>query len=197
MNTTMKVTGAVAIAVCLGACEVPSAPDATAQAAAVGGPQLAKAPGGTGLVIDNATGVDLPLIGRVGTVNVDQAIITELALVEDIAGNIVGVNASGVLQLSGGVLGSDIVSQDFTTDALVLSSGKGGCDIVNIDLGPVGIDALGETVAVDVPQGSVTPRASGAVGPLLCALGSFLDAPIGQVTSGVRGIVNAINRLIP
>ena len=197
MNAARRIAGAFAVALTLGACtEAPVAPDATARTAALGGPQLAKAPDGTGLVVDNATGVDLPLIGRVGTVNIDQAIITELVLVEDLAGNIIGVNANGVLQLSGGVLGSDIVTQDFTTDVLVASSGKGQCDIVNIDLGPVAIDALGRTVFVDVPQGSVTPRASGALGPLLCNLGSLLNAPIGQVTSGVRGIVNAINRII-
>jgi hypothetical protein len=199
MNTTRKVAGAIVVAISFAACsDSPTGPEAAARAAALGGPQLApKAPEGTGLVIDNATGVGLPLIGRVGTVNIDQAIITELVLVEDLAGNIIGVNAEGVLNLSGGVLGSDIVSQEFTTNALVFSSGKGGCDIVNVDLGPVTIDALGPTVAVDVPQGSVTPRASGALGPLLCNLGSLLNGPLGQVTSGVRGLVNAINQLIP
>jgi hypothetical protein len=116
--------------------------------------------------------------------------------VQDLAGNIIGVDAQGALQLTGSALGTDVVTQNFTTQALILSSGKGQCDVLTIDLAPITLDALGGAVSVDVPQASVTPRASGALGPLLCNLGSLLNAPVGQVTSAVRGIVNAINRII-
>ena len=191
MSTTRKAAVALSLALGLGACgEAPTAPDAA------GAPQL-QVEDGTGLVIDALTGISLPLIGQLGTVTIDQAVVTELAIVEDILGNIIGVSAEGVLELSGGVLGSDVVTQDFTGTALVLSSsGRGRCDVLSLDLGPVAIDALGTTVFVDVPVASVTPRAQGALGPLLCTLGSLLDAPLDQITSGVRGIVNAINRIL-
>ena len=117
MDSTRKVTGVLALAICLSACsDAPIGPDATAQAAN-GRPQPGKVSDGTGLVIDNATGVDLPLIGEIGTVNIDQAVITELVLVEGIVGNIIGVNARGVLQLSGGALGSEIVSQELAASS--------------------------------------------------------------------------------
>ena len=195
MQIIPKAVMALLVVAGLGACGGgPSGPDAVASAA--GAPQLAKRTDGSGLVIDNLTEVEAPLIGRIGSVVVDQAIITELAVVEDLAGNIIGVEVEGVLQLSGGALGTEVVTQDFTTRAQVLSSGRGQCDVVTIDLAPVAVDALGRGVFADVPALSVTPRASGALGPLLCTLGSLLDAPVGQITSGVRGIVNAINRIL-
>jgi hypothetical protein len=197
MQNARKTAVLIVVAIAVGACgDTPVAPDTITESAAASIPQLARRADGSGLVIDNLTEVSAPLIGEIGSVDVDQAIITELAVVEDLAGNIIGVEAEGVLQLSGGALGTEIVTQDFLTRAQVLSSGRGQCDVVTIDLAPVRVDALGDAVFADVPGLSVTPRASGAVGPLLCTLGSLLDAPVGQITSGVRGIVNAINRII-
>jgi hypothetical protein len=160
------------------------------------GPAFAKNVSGTGLVLDDVTGVSAPLIGQIGTVTINQAVITQLGVVQDLAGNIIGVDVTGTLQATGGALGTDVVTQNFTTDALILSSGNGQCDVLTVDLAPITLDALGGAVSVDVPQASVTPRASGAVGPLLCNLGSLLNAPVGQVTSAVRGIVNAINQIL-
>ena len=151
---------------------------------------------GTGLILDNVTGVTLPLIGDVGDVVLDQANITRLVLVEDVVGNIVGVQAEGVLRLTGGVLGTDVVTEDFLTEVHVASSGPGQCQVLTVDLGPVAVDALGGLVSVDVPQADVTPRASGAVGPLLCGLGQVLQAPVSGVTAAVRGLVNAINAIL-
>ena len=197
MYRTRNLTIAVTIALALGACsETPVGPGTNPVSALGSGPAFAKSVSGTGLVLDNVTGLSLPLIGQVGNVTVNQAVITQLGVVEDLAGNIIGVDVTGALQLTGGALGTDVVTQNFTTDALILSSGKGQCDVLTVDLAPITLDALGGTVSVDVPQASVTPRASGAVGPLLCNLGSLLNAPVGQVSSAVRGIVNAINRII-
>ena len=151
---------------------------------------------GTGLVLDNLTGVRLPLIGKVGDVVVDQANITHLVLVEDVVGNIVGLEAEGVLKLTGGVLGTDVVTEDFLTEVHVASSGPGQCDVLTVDLGPVTVDALGQGVSVDVPQADVTPKASGALGPLLCGLGRALQPAVGGVTAAVRGLVNAINAIL-
>jgi hypothetical protein len=197
MHRTRNLTIALTIALALSACsETPVGPGTTSASALASGPAFAKSVTGTGLVLDNVTGLSLPLIGHVGDVTINQAVITQLVVVQDLAGNIIGVDAQGVLQLTGGVLGTDVVTQNFTTDALILSSGQGQCDVLTINLGPITLDALGSNVSVDVPQASVTPRASGALGPLLCNLGSFLNAPVGQITSAVRGIVNAINRII-
>ena len=197
MYRTRNVTIALTFALALSACsENPVGPGTTSVTTSGSGPAFAKSVTGTGLVLDNVTGLSLPLIGHVGTVTINQAVITQLGVVQDLAGNIIGVDAQGALQLTGSVLGTDVVTQNFNTQALILSSGKGQCDVVTIDLAPITLDALGGAVSVDVPQASVTPRASGAVGPLLCNLGSLLNAPVGQVTSAVRGIVNAINRII-
>jgi len=197
MYRTRNLTIALTFALALSACsENPVGPGTTSVSALGSGPAFAKSVSGTGLVLDNVTGLSLPLIGQVGTVTINQAVITQLGVVQDLAGNIIGVDATGALQLTGGALGTDVVTQNFTTQVLILSSGKGQCDVVTIDLAPITLDALGGAVSVDVPQASVTPRASGAVGPLLCNLGSLLNAPVGQITSAVRGIVNAINRII-
>ena len=190
-NVTITLTFALALSACS---ENPVGPSTTAVSAWGSGPAFAKT--GTGLVLDNVTGLSLPLIGQVGTVTINQAVITQLVVVQDLVGNIIGVDAQGALQLTGTALGTDVVTQNFTTQALILSSGKGQCDVLTIDLAPITLDALGGAVSVDVPQASVTPKASGAVGPLLCNLGSLLNAPVGQVTSAVRGIVNAINKLL-
>jgi len=182
------------LVVVLGACaEAPTAPEAGPVTARAMTQPLAKE--GTGLVLQSLTGVTLPLIGQVGDVDVDQAIITNLVLVEDVVGNIVGLEAEGVLTLTGGVLGSEIISEDFLTQVKVVSSGPGKCDVLTVDLGPIGIDALG-AVSVDAPIAAITPRASGAVGSLLCNLGNLLQPPVSGVTSAVRGLVNAINRII-
>lgn len=145
---------------------------------------------GSGLILNSVTGVNLPLIGRLGNVVIDQAELTNFAIVEDVVGQIVGVQVEGVLQLSGGALGTDVVSEDFLTTVQVTSSGHGQCDIVTLDLSPIDVNAL--VAQVDVPAATLTGRGSGAVGSLLCNLGQLLN----PVTNGVRGIVQALNRLI-
>jgi hypothetical protein len=197
MYRIRNITTALTIALALGACsETPVGPGTNSVSALGSGPAFAKNVSGTGLVLDDVTGVSAPLIGQIGTVTINQAVITQLGVVQDLAGNIIGVDVTGTLQATGGALGTDVVTQNFTTDALILSSGNGQCDVLTVDLAPITLDALGGAVSVDVPQASVTPRASGAVGPLLCNLGSLLNAPVGQVTSAVRGIVNAINQIL-
>lgn len=171
--------------------ESPLAPAANERA---GGPVLQQNQRpGTGLVLDNLTGVTVPVLGiPLGDVVIDQAIITDLHIVEDIAGTIIGVEAEGVLQLTGGVLGTDVVTEDFSTIVGVTSTGFGRCDIVSIDLGPIDVGILDPLATVDVPTADVTVRGSGAVGSLLCNLGQLLGAP----GRAVEGIVRAIDNLI-
>jgi len=153
------------------------------------------APPGSGLVLDSLTGLSVPLIGHVGDVNINQAVITNFALVENTVGQIVGLEADGVLQLTGGVLGTDVVTENFHTNVNVTSSGPGKCDLITIDLGPITLDALG-VAKVDVPAATLTGRASGALGSLLCNLGSALSGITSGATGAVGGLVNAINNLI-
>jgi hypothetical protein len=117
-------------------------------------------------------------------------------LVEDVLGNIVGLEADGVLQRTGGVLGTNVVTEDFLTQVHIASSGPGKCNVLTVDLGPITLDALGTNVSVDVPQATVTPKASGALGSALCRLGSLLQPPITTATSTVRSLVDLINRLL-
>lgn len=183
----------------LGACaEQPASPVAVPLAEPAAQHEGASArkqarPPGSGLVLDSVTGLSLPLIGQLGDVVIDQAVITNFALIENAVGAIVGVEATGVLQLTGGVLGTDVVTEDFTTVVSVTSSGPGRCQVLAIDLGPITIDAL--VASVDVPVASVDVRASGAVGVLLCTLASLLEG-LGGAIPGAAGVVEGINNLI-
>jgi hypothetical protein len=174
------------LALGLACAEQPAAPDASAMS---NGPMMQNRKG-TGLILQSVTGVRLPLIGKLGDVVIDQAELANFAIVENVVGQIVGVQVEGVLQLTGGVLGTDVVTENFVTTVQVISSGFGQCDIVTLDLGPIDVNAL--VAQVDVPAATVTGRGSGAVGVLLCALGQLLN----PVTNGVRGIVQALNNVI-
>jgi hypothetical protein len=151
---------------------------------------------GTGLVLNSVTGVTLPLIGKLGDVTVDQAVITNFALIENTVGQIVGLQVDGVLQLTGGVLGTNVLTENFTTTASVTSSGPGQCNLVSIDLGQISVNAL--VASVDVPAATLTAKGSGAVGSLLCNLGNLLGglASGAGATAGAGGIVNALNNVI-
>src|SRR5258706_75226 len=107
-NITIALTTALALSACS---ETPVGPGTTSVSTLQSGPAFAKSVSGTGLVLDNVTGLSLPLIGHIGTVTINQAIITQLGVVQDLAGNIIGVDANGVLQLTGGVLGTDVNTQ--------------------------------------------------------------------------------------
>jgi hypothetical protein len=166
---------------------------ATGEQAALeqGSARAQAAPPGSGLVLNSLTGLTVPLIGKLGDVNINQAVITNFALVENTVGQIVGLQATGVLQLTGGVLGTDVVTENFDTTVSVTSSGPGQCDLITIDLGSIHVDALAANV--DVPAATLTGRGSGAVGSLLCNLGAALS---GLTGNGAAGIVNAINKQI-
>jgi hypothetical protein len=169
----------------LACAEQSAAPDA---ALTTPGSIMAANTKGTGLILHSVTGIPI-----LGDITIDQAEITNFALIENTVGQIVGLQADGVLQLTGGALGTDVVSQDFSSTVSVTSSGPGQCDIVTLDIAPFDVDPLGlGLVQVDIPAASVTGKGSGAVGSLLCNLGQLLN----PVTQGVRGVVQALNRLI-
>jgi hypothetical protein len=182
-------TTALALPVLIGlACaDQPTAPVSSANT----GPRFqVQHPKGSGLTLNSVTGLSLPLLGSLGDVTINQAVVENFALVENTVGQIIGVQAEGVLQLTGGVLGSEVISQNFVTTVDVTSGGFGQCGIVTLDLAPIDVNLL--VARVDVPAAMVPVRGSGAVGSLLCALGQLLN----PVTSGVRGVVQALNNLI-
>jgi hypothetical protein len=189
MMRSRTLVPALALALGLGACgEAPSGKALD--------PSTRKAAKGTGLVLDSVTGITLPLIGKLGDVVVNQAVITNFALIEDTVGQIVGLEVDGVLQLTGGVLGTNVVTENFTTTASVTSSGPGQCNLVTIDLGQISVDAL--VASVNVPAASLAAKGSGAVGSLLCNLGNLLGGLTGGTGAGAGagGIVNALNNVI-
>jgi hypothetical protein len=147
---------------------------------------------GSGLVVDSLTGVSLPLIGELGDIVVDQAVITDFRLVEDLVGQIVGLEVTGTLTGTLTATGVEVVDEQFTSTLAVTSSGPGQCELVGLQLGPLNLNALG-LVAVDVPEAQLTGRGSGAVGSLLCTLGSLLSGVIGGATQGAQGLVNSLN----
>ena len=186
-------TMAVSFALGLAACgESTLAPETAAPT----GPMLQAQPvNGTGLILNSLTGVSLPILGQVGEVLIDQAIITDLMLIEDIAGTIIGLEVTGIINGTLTATGVPIVEEEFTSSVGITSSGPGRCELITIDLGPLRLDAL-NLVTLDVPEAELTGRGSGAVGSLLCNLGQALSGIVGGVTRGVQGLVNAINNVI-
>lgn len=175
---------ALPLALGLACSDVPAGPDASA---ATAGPIVAQTQPGSGLVLNSVTGLTLPLIGSLGDVNIDQAVLTNFAIVENVVGAIVGLQVDGVLELTGGVLGTDVVTENFNTTVSVTSSGPGQCDLVTIDLGQIHVDAL--VANVDVPAATVTAKGSGAVGSLLCNIGQALSG----LTSALPSLVSSLN----
>src|SRR5437762_14386003 len=112
MNRIGNITTALTIALALVACsETPVGPGTTSISALQSSPAFAKSVSGSGLVLDNVTGLSLPLIGHLGDVTINQAVITQLGVVQDLAGNFIGMDATGALQLTGGVPGTDVMPQ--------------------------------------------------------------------------------------
>jgi hypothetical protein len=130
---------------------------------------------GTGLVLNSLTKLTLPLIPiELGTITINQAVITNFQLIENTVGQIIGLEVSGVLELTGGLLGTNVVTEEFTTTAKVTSSTGGGrCTLVGLDLGQISLDVLGGIASIDLPVATVNASASGAVGTLLCSLASL------------------------
>lgn len=154
-------------------------------------------PKGTGLALDIVPAVTLPF-GLGGNVTINQAIITNFALVENTVGQIIGLQATGTLSGTA-VNGANIVklsADPFTATAAVTSSGPGQCSLVSVDLSSLNINGLG-LVTGTVPA-NVTVKGSGAVGSLLCNLGNLLSGLTSGLTggSGAQGVVNAINNQI-
>jgi hypothetical protein len=154
-------------------------------------------PKGTGLAVDIVPNVTLPL-GLGGSVTINQAVVTNFALVENTVGQIIGLQVTGdlsgtALDAVGGLVG--VNAQPFTATANVTSSGPGQCTLATIDISNPTLNVLG--LATGTIPLNVTAKGSGAVGSLLCNLGQALSG-IGSALGGggAQGLVNALNNQI-
>jgi hypothetical protein len=132
---------------------------------------------GSGIVLNSVTGLKLPVLSGLvplGTVTINQAVITNLTVIENAVGQIVGVQADGVLTLTGGLLGTQVVTENFTTTATVTATGPGTCSLVSLNLSPINVAVLGPTATIDIPALTLNGSASGLVGTLLCRVAAIL-----------------------
>src|SRR6266850_7050982 len=163
---------ALAALVVVGACsENPSAPSVQA----IPSPSMQSAIGGTGIKVDIVPNVTLPL-GLGGTITINQAVITNFALVENTVGQIVGLDVTGNLSgtavnVLGGVVGVNV--DPFTAEASITSSGPGQCSLLTLDLSSLNLNVLG-LVTGTLPV-NITATGSGVVGSLLCDLANALS----------------------
>jgi hypothetical protein len=149
---------------------------------------------GTGLVIESLTGVGLPILGTLDELVIDQAVINNIVL-ENVVGGVIGLTVTGTVSGVIEATGAEVVDEQFTSTLTITPSGGGGCRAVNVNLGPLDIDALG-LVTADVPTVSADAFASGAAGSLICALGNVVNGVVGGATRAVQSILATINRLI-
>jgi hypothetical protein len=162
-------------------------------------PTMQKGIGGTGLSVDLVPAIKLPL-GLGGSITINQAVVTNFALIENTVGQIVGLDVTGTLtgtavNAVGGLVG--VNASPFTAEASITSSGPGQCSLVSLDLSGLNLNALG-LVTGTVPL-NITAKGSGAVGSLLCNLGqalSGLGSVLGGGTGGAQGLVNALNNQV-
>lgn len=188
---------AAVLAMTAGACaDTATAPRSPMAAAATVAFQQSP-PKGSGLALDIVPNVTL--LGQSGSITVDQAIITNFALIENTVGQIIGLQATGDLSgtafsVAGNVLGATV--QPFTANVSVTSSGPGQCSLVTLNLTGLSVDAL-KIANAQLPA-TVTVKGSGAVGSLLCNLGSLLSGLTSGLTGspGAQGVVNALNNQI-
>lgn len=143
--------------------------------------RLQRPESGTGLALESFT-QGLPIVGDI---QVTEVVLTEFS------------TFLGGLQVSGTITGTSLtipgltVTEDFTTDVLVSSSSAGRCDIITIDLAPIQANVLG-IIGLDIPVAEVAGRGSGAVGSLLCVLGSIVQPVVGGIVSGLVAALNAL-----
>ena len=154
-------------------------------------PSFAAQAKGTGVALDNVTGLPIGF----GDVVVQEVLVTHVAIVEDVASGLLQLEATGVASFTGGVLGMTVVTEDFSGSVGVVNSG-GGCEVVTVDPAPLEVDILGTVVDVNIPQGEIAARGGGAVGNLLCQAGRLLTPVTQGASRALQSLVNAINNIL-
>jgi hypothetical protein len=154
---------------------------------------------GSGLTLNVVPNVTLPILGSTNSIVVNQEVLTNFSLVENVVGQIVGLDVTGTLSgteidVLGNTIG--IITQPFTSEVSVTSSGPGQCSVLSLDLSSINLNALG-VLNVSIPA-NVDVKGSGAVGSLLCNLGQLLSGITSGLSGGqgAQGVVNALNNQI-
>ncbi|HEX4685059.1 MAG TPA: hypothetical protein VH277_20240 [Gemmatimonadaceae bacterium] len=152
---------------------------------------------GTGLSLDIVPNVTLPL-GLGGSLVVNQAVISNIQAVE-LLGQVVGLDVTGTLSgtqfdAAGKLVGA--TTDPFTSELSITSSGPGQCSLVTLNLSNLTVNA--SPIADVTLPANVTVKGSGAVGSLLCNLGSALSGLTSGLSGsgGAQGLVNALNNQI-
>jgi hypothetical protein len=82
--------------------------------------------------------------------------------------------------------------------ALPVSSLSGGCQILNLTLGPLDLNLLGLQVHLNTVVLNITaqPGPGNLLGNLLCAVAGLLDGGLGGVLNQIAGLLNQILGLL-
>jgi hypothetical protein len=181
MHTRTKITGAAA-ALCLTA------------TLGMGPGAMAAQPAAGPMAVPAQTQVDegLPVTGEgfTGTINDLTAEIQDGDLV--LTGTISGI-LDGVGQITDQPFTAP-VEDIFAEDDGEGGPGRQGCDILNLDLGPLDLNLLGlqidlQPIVLDI---TAVPGAGNLLGNLLCAVAGLLDG----AGNPLNAITNLLNRLL-
>jgi len=139
----------------------------------------------TGIATDLASGTTSSLTGTATITGIDFDSATDAFQFTGTLSGLVSDNGTT----------TEIVSQVFSTSGSLTgdTSGKGKCDILNLDLGPLDLDLLGLTVDLsEVELDIAAVRGPGKLlGNLLCQLTGLLDSPADLIDRQL-GRINSI-----
>jgi hypothetical protein len=182
MNTRTRLLGAATVltfSMAMGA-------GATATAAPAGGSSATAAP----MAPPQVQGEDIDVTGQAADGTPFIGSLSDLS----------AQTVDGVVQLTGtitGDLGDQPVDESFTADITNLvtpDSQPGGCQVLNLDLGPLNLDLLGLVIDLDPVVLDITavPGSGKLLGNLVCAVAGLFDGP----GSALAGITNLLNRIL-
>jgi hypothetical protein len=114
------------------------------------------------------------------------------------SGAISGLDTSvvdGVLMMTGTITGTGLPAGGTTFSAPVQALDTVGCDILNLDLGPLNLDLLGLVIDLSAISLDITavPGAGNLLGNLLCAIAGLLDGgPLQGITALLDRLLDAL-----
>ena len=153
---------------------------------------------GSGVALNLTPQVTLPILGTTNLFTVNSSVISNIALVQNTIAPLFGLDVTGTLtgtevDAMGNAIG--VLTSPFTAEAALTSSGNGQCSLVSLDLSGVSLGVLNNSLLSGTVPATVTVKGSGAIGSLLCNLGTALGALNAGLPGGsaTQGLVNAVN----
>jgi hypothetical protein len=131
----------------------------------------------------------------VGDINITGVETSETGDALTFTGDIVGrtVDAAGETV-------EPIEQQDFSLDAVPTQNGNGngGCEILDLVLGPLDLDLLGLVVSLNQVELNITavPGPGNLLGNLLCAVAGLLDGPGGGLGGAIENLLDRITGIL-